>query len=146
MLKPSPALWIIVGLVVAALEMVIPGFIVLWFGVAAIITGILAFFIKSPVAQLAIFGGLSAVLVVGSQLISRRMTKPEPEPVGANRLRGVEGMVIKDISPTEMGRVKVMGEEWRAQSAVPIPAGTRVKIAGISGTHLEVEKVEERSQ
>jgi len=146
MLKPSPALWIIVGLVVSALEMVIPGFVVIWFGVAAVVTGILAFFIKSPGVQFAIFAGLSALLVVGSQIISRRISKPEPEPVGANRLRGVEGRVVKDIGPSEMGRVKVLGEEWRAESGIAIPSGARVKVIGVSGTHLKVEKVEERSQ
>jgi len=146
MLKPSPAFWIVIGLLLAALEMVVPGFVILWFGVAGILTGVAAFFVRNPLVQLAIFAGLSAILVTASQLISRRMTKPEPEAVGANRLSGVEGLVVEDIVPPEMGRVKVLGEEWRAESASAITRGTKVKIVGVSGTHLEVERAEERSQ
>jgi membrane protein implicated in regulation of membrane protease activity len=141
MIKPSPALWIVVGLVLAALEMVVPGFVVLWFGVAGIVTGILAFFIKNVYAQLGIFIGLSGILVVASQVISRRITKPEPEPVGANRLVGVEGVVLRAIAPAEMGRVKVLGEEWRAEAKMAIETGARVKIVEVEGTHLVVEPV-----
>jgi len=139
MIKPSPALWIIIGVVLAALEMVVPGFVVLWFGVAGIVTGILAFFISNVYAQLGIFIGLSGILVVASQVISRRITKPEPEPVGANRLVGVEGIVLRSITPNEMGRVKVLGEEWRAEAKTAIEPGTRVKIVQVEGTHLVVE-------
>ncbi len=145
-LKPGPAFWIILGLALAALEMVVPGFILIWFGVAGVITGILAFFIHNWVIQLAIFAGLSAVLVTASQLISRRLTKPEPEPVGANRLRGVEGDVLQEINPPGFGRVKVIGEEWRATANQPIAGGKRVKVIDVEGTHLKVEPVNERSE
>jgi membrane protein implicated in regulation of membrane protease activity len=146
MLRPSPAFWIVIGLILAALEMVVPGFVILWFGVAAVLTGVVAFFVHNPLAQLGVFAGLSAVLVTASQLISRRMTKAEPEAVGANRLRGVEGLVVEDIVPPEMGRVKVLGEEWRAESGSAIARGAKVRITGVSGTHLEVERADERSQ
>lgn len=139
MIKPSPALWIVVGLVLAALEMVVPGFVIIWFGVAGVVTGILAFFIKNVYVQLGIFIGLSGILVVASQVISRRITKPEPEPVGANRLVGVEGIVLRPIAPPEMGRVKVLGEEWRADAKSAIEPGTRVRIVEVEGTHLVVE-------
>lgn len=139
MIKPSPALWIVVGLALAALEMVVPGFVIIWFGVAGVVTGILAFFIKNVYVQLGIFVGLSGILVVASQVISRRITKPEPEPVGSNRLVGVEGIVLRPIAPPEMGRVKVLGEEWRADAKTAIEPGTRVKIVEVEGTHLLVE-------
>lgn len=139
MIKPSPALWIITGLVLAALEMVVPGFILIWFGVAGVVTGILAFFIKSAYWQLGIFAVLSGILVIASQIISRRMSKPESDPVGATRLIGIEAQVIRDIKPPETGRVKVLGEEWRAESKTAIGQGSKVKITSVEGTHLVVE-------
>lgn len=145
MLRPSPAFWIVIGLLLAALEMVVPGFVIIWFGVAGVVTGILAFFVHNPLIQLAAFVGLSALMVVGSQLISRRITKPEPEPVGANRLQGVEGLVVADINPPEMGRVKVMGEEWRAESIASLTRGSKVRIVAVEGTHLKVVPMEEGS-
>jgi membrane protein implicated in regulation of membrane protease activity len=146
MLKFTPAAWIIGGLILAALEMVVPGFVLLWFGVAAVVTGILALFVHNWVVQLAVFAGLSAALVLTSQLISRRLTKPEPEPVGANRMRGVEGRVVRDIEASGFGRVKVGGEEWRATADQAIAVGKRVKVIEVEGTHLVVEPVSEGSE
>ena len=146
MLKFTPAAWIIGGLILAALEMVVPGFVLLWFGVAAVVTGILALFVHNWIVQLAVFAGLSAALVFTSQLISRRLTKPEPEPVGANRMHGVEGRVVRDIEASGFGRVKVGGEEWRATADQAIAVGKRVKVIEVEGTHLVVEPVSEGSE
>lgn len=144
MFRPTPAFWIIAGLILAALEMVVPGSIIIWFGVAAVATGIIAFFIPHPVAQLALFAVLSGALVLASQLIARRITRPEPEPTGASRLQGTRGLVIAAIQPPEMGRVKVLGEEWRATAGVAIAAGSPVRIREVVGTHLIVEPLEEK--
>ncbi|MEO0081948.1 MAG: NfeD family protein [candidate division WOR-3 bacterium] len=146
MFKPSPVFWIVAGLVIAALEMVVPGFFIIWFGVAGVVTGILAIFIRNQWAQFGIFLGLSAVLVMCSRLIARRITKPEPEPVGAMRLVGVEGVVVRTIEPGNPGRVKVIGEEWRAEASRAIPAGTRVKVVRVEGTRVMVEEASERSE
>ncbi len=145
MLKPSPVFWIVAGLVIAALEMVVPGFFIIWFGVAAVVTGILAFFISNQWAQFGIFLVLSAVLIVFSRLIAGKLTRPEPEPVGSMRLDGVEGIVLKAIEPANPGRVKVIGEEWRAEAEKPIPAGARVRVIKVEGTRVIVEEVSERS-
>ena len=139
MFKPSPVFWIVAGLVVAALEMVVPGFVIIWFGVAGVVTGILAIFIHNPWAQFGIFLGLSAGLVACSRLIARRITKPEPEPVGAMRLAGVEGVVMRAIEPGKPGRVKVIGEEWRAEARTRLDVGAKVKVVRVEGTRVIVE-------
>jgi membrane protein implicated in regulation of membrane protease activity len=146
MFKVSPALWIIAGLAMVVLEMVVPGLIIIWFGIGAVVAGLVALLIPNPYVQFGVFAVVSGVLVVFSQRIARRITKPEPEPVGANRMSDAVGLVIADIAPPATGRVKVMGEEWRAESAGPIAAGTRVKVREVSGTRLVVEPVEERSK
>ena len=146
MLKPSPVFWIVIGVIVSALEMFVPGFFVIWFGVAAIVTGILSFFIHNSWVQFGVFLGLSAVLVVSSRLIARRITKPEPEPVGSMRLDGVEGTVIQAIEPDRPGRIRVIGEEWRAMAERRIESGARVKVLKVEGTHVVVEPSDERSQ
>lgn len=142
MFKPSPVFWIVAGLVVSALEMVVPGFFIIWFGVAAVVTGILAILIRDPWMQFGIFLVLSGVLVVFSRVIARKLTKPEPEPVGAMRLDGAEGVVIQAIEPTSPGRVKLIGEEWRAEAKESIPAGAKVKVLRVEGTRVIVERSE----
>jgi len=141
----TPALWIIAGLVLTVLEMIVPGLVIIWFGIAGVVTGILAFFIPNQFVQFSVFVILSGLMVVFSQRIARRITHAEPELVGANRWVGTTGRVIADIRPPEFGRVKVHGEEWRATATREIPAGGMVRVVAVAGTHLEVESAKEGS-
>ncbi len=145
MFELTPATWIIAGLVLAVLEMIVPGMVIIWFGIAGVVTGILAIFVHNPFVQFGIFIVLSGLMVVFSQRIARRITHPEPEPVGANRWVGVSGRVTTDIKPPEFGRVKLHGEELRATAAREIPAGTTVRVVAVEGTHLVVESAKEGS-
>jgi membrane protein implicated in regulation of membrane protease activity len=135
----KPAVWIIAGLVLVALEMIVPGLVVIWFGIAGVVTGILAIFVHNQYILFGVFIVLSAVMVVFSQRIARRITRPEPEPVGANRMVGVTGRVTADIKPPELGRVKVRGEEWRAAAMQELAVGAAVRVVAVDGTHLVVE-------
>jgi membrane-bound serine protease (ClpP class) len=54
---------------------------------------------------------------------------------------GLVGTADNDIYRT--GRVRVRGEYWRASSALPIPAGKRVKVLGIENLVLRVEELKE---
>ncbi len=146
MFELTPAVWIVAGLIMAVLEMVVPGLVIIWFGVAGVITGILAIFIHNNYVQFGIFLVLAGVMVVFSQRIARRITHPEPEPVGANRMSGAVGLVVQDINPPDLGRVKVNGDEWRAEAKTAITRGTRVKVLEVEGTHLIVERLEEGSK
>ncbi len=140
----KPEIWIVIGLVLVALEMVVPGLVIIWFGVGAIIAGIVAFFVHNPVAHYIIFLLVSALGVFLAQWIGKKITKPESEPVGALRLFGATGLVVQDIKPPEYGRVKVTGEEWLAESNQTVPAGTKIRVLRVDGTRLIVEPFEER--
>ena len=146
MFKMTPAIWIIAGLAMVVLEMIVPGLIIIWFGIGAIAAGLVALLVPDPYIQFGVFVIVSGVLVVFSQRIARRISRPEPEPVGSNRMSGAVGTVIADIAPPKAGRVKVGGDEWLADSSVPIAAGSQVKVKMVSGTRLLVEPVEERSE
>ncbi len=140
----KPAVWIGIGLVLAALEMVVPGLVIIWFGVGAVVAGVVAFFVSNPYVHYGIFLVVSGLGVFLAQWIGKKITKPEPEPVGALRLSGVVGVVVKAINPPEAGRVKVTGEEWRAEAGVPIEEGVKVKVVRVDGTRLIVEPLEQR--
>jgi membrane protein implicated in regulation of membrane protease activity len=141
----KPTVWIVAGLILAALEMVIPGLVIIWFGIAGVVTGILAIFIHNQYIQFSIFIVLSGVMVVLSQRIARRITHAEPEQVGANRMTNAIGLVVQDIKPPELGRVKVNGDEWRAQADTEITRGMKVRVLNVEGTHLQVRRLEEGS-
>lgn len=146
MFELKPVVWIVCGVVLAALEILIPGLVVIWFGIAAVVTGLVAFFIPNQYVQFAIFIVLSGALVLLAQRIARRITRPEPEPVGANRMPGAVGIVSQEIKPPEVGRIKVAGDEWRAEADAALSVGTRVRVLRVDGTRVFVEPVEERSE
>jgi len=135
----KPIVWIVAGLVLAVLEMFVPGMVIIWFGIAAVVTGLLALFIHSPYVHFGVFIVLSGLMVFFSQWIGRKITKPEPEPVGANRLTDAEGRVIQEVRPGEPGRVKVGGEEWRAECHSALTVGTMVRVVRVEGTRLIVK-------
>jgi membrane-bound ClpP family serine protease len=58
---------------------------------------------------------------------------------------GMNGRVVADIRPPEFGRVKVLGEEWRATATCEIKAGGMVRVVVVEGTHLVVESAKEGS-
>jgi len=142
----KPAVWIVAGLVLAALEMLVPGLVIIWFGVAAVVTGILAIFVHNQYVQFGVFIVLSGLMVVFSQRIARKITHKEPEQVGANRMVGVMGIVVQPIAPPELGRVKVNGDEWRAEAKVAIARGATVRVLNVEGTHLTVDVCKEGSE
>ncbi|MGQ9678253.1 MAG: NfeD family protein [bacterium] len=135
----KPMVWIVIGLILAALEMIVPGLVIIWFGLAAVVTGVLAIFVHNPNFQYVTFLLFSGLGVFLAQWIGRKITQPEPEPVGALRLSGATGVVVEKIEPAKMGKVKVQGEEWRAEAKEVISPGERVRILMVDGTHLVVE-------
>lgn len=145
MFELTPAVWIAAGIVLAVLEMFVPGLVVIWFGIAAIVAGVVAFFVPNPYVQFGVFAVLSLILILSSQRIARRITHPEPEPVGSNRMVGATGRVVQAIVPPDLGRVKVDGEEWRAGARERIEVGAVVRVIGVEGTRLTVEPFNEGS-
>jgi membrane protein implicated in regulation of membrane protease activity len=117
------------------------GFFLLWFGVGAVVAGILAALGVGAIGQWAAFGGLSLVLFFVSRPFANRVSKEQPPGIGADRLIGKEGIVIEEISGgPNTGRVRVGSEDWRATTEGDgvIANGSRVVVAAISGNHLVV--------
>jgi membrane-bound serine protease (ClpP class) len=59
---------------------------------------------------------------------------------GAAGMIGEIGEALTPIAPGESGRVAAHGEIWRASSPEPIAAGDRVRVTGIEGLMLTVER------
>lgn len=142
----SPVKWFILGFVLTVLEIVHPAFVIFWFGIAGVVTGVIALFWHYLPAQIAIFVILSGVLVLLGQRISRRWTKHSPENVGSERLHDAHGEVTTRINPPDMGMVKVLGEIWRAESDAAIEVGASIRVKKVIGNHLVVGPKTESQQ
>ena len=139
----GPWSWWIVGLILLALEIVVPGNVFVWFGIAAILTGAMALFTDwGWQAELIVFVVLALVLViVGRRAFSRDAETSEQPYLNerANRLVGGTHVLSAPIVDGQ-GRIRVDDTNWRV-TGPDLPSGTRVKVVGADGSVLAVEKV-----
>ncbi len=136
--------WAVLAAVLIIGEIFVAGFFVLFFGVGAIPASIIAYFFpKAYVWQLVVFFAVSGILLAFGRRIALRLTFNTPSDVGANRMIGKVGLVLKEIDvKTASGIVRVDREEWRAESesGETIPADKWVEVVRIDGTRIIVKE------
>lgn len=140
----GPWAWVIAGLILLALELVLPGGILLWMGLAGIVTGLIALF--QPMAwplQWLIFGGLSLIGIVAWLGWSRRQPAVTDRPFlnrRADQLVGQEAVLEQPIEQG-FGRIALGDTVWRVTGA-DMAVGHRVRIVGSEGAVLRVEALD----
>ena len=138
-------IWVIIGVIFIIGEIFTAGFFLIWFGVAAIIAGIIAFFELSVVWQGVAFVIISAILLAGTRRLANRFTKKQPPGIGADRFIDKTGIVLEEIdNDKNTGRIRVEEDEWRADSLEGniIPKNSKVQVIKVEGTHMVVKKIE----
>ena len=135
-------IWVLIGLLLLAAELALPGIFLLWIGLAAIGTGIVVLVALPPFpAVVAIF---LALLAAGIALALRLKARRPPVAVntpGAG-LVGRHGMLLPMEGP-EL-RVRVGDSDWPARlpADVKVPdVPLRVRVEGVSGTVLVVRPI-----
>lgn len=139
----APWSWIVAGLVLLALELVVPGGYLLWMGIAGILTGLLVLFqpLDWPVQWL-IFGVLSLVSILAWLRLTRHRGAQTDRPLlnrRAEQFIGQEAVLDQPIADG-FGRLRLGDTIWRV-SGPDLPAGQRVRIIGAEGAVLRVEAV-----
>ncbi|MEL6876604.1 MAG: NfeD family protein [Pseudomonadota bacterium] len=136
--------WIGFGLVLAALEMVVPGVYLIWLAVAAIITGLLTIGLDLALpSQVVIFVSLSLIAAFSARRFLRDTPINSPDPLmnqRGTRLVGETAVVTQGFEGGS-GRVKHGDSEWLARGPNLEP-GARVRITGSDGAILVVEPVD----
>ena len=135
--------WLTLGLVLAGLELMVPGVYLIWLAVAAIITGVLTLMLDlSLPLQVIDFVFLSLIVAFSAKRILRDKPIESSDPLmnrrGA-RLVGETALVVQAIEHGS-GRVKLGDSEWIARGP-NVAAGERVRITGSEGAILLVEPV-----
>jgi membrane protein implicated in regulation of membrane protease activity len=137
--------WIVLGIALTLLELAVPAFFLVWFGVGALIVGL----VLLPVPELS-FAWQVLVWIACSLLfiwLWFKVFKPGFYKTRAGMSRsgvvGEIGLVIRDIRPFEKGQVRfqkpVMGDEvWESLADEEIKTGERVKVLEVEGNILKV--------
>ena len=152
--QSSELLWFIIGLVLLLGELVVPGFVIVFFGIGAWITalGVALGLLDSFNLQLAVFLGSSVLSLVlfrkkGKRYFEGRVSgRPAPERTMED-VGGERALVVSDIVPNSLGgKVEYNGTLWEAQSSVPISKGRVVEIVERSNLILKVKPLEEKGE
>ena len=140
-------LWIYAGCILMLLELVVPGFVLCFFGLAAATVGTIrlgageAF---SPTWQLAVFSICSVLYIV---LLRRWLKsifvgdKVEGGAAVSGECVGRPGRVTAAIAPGVPGRVMVGDAEWNAEADASIAVGTPVRVVAQANLTLTVAAV-----
>ena len=133
-------LWLIAGILLAALELTgSGGFYLVFFGLAAIIVGLLGLFggVEAVWLQWLVFTALSVVfLLVFRNPLLRRLQSPAAGAV--DRLVGDVAVPLEDIPAGAVGRAELRGTTWSARNAhgAHIAKGRRCLVERVDGLTL----------
>ncbi len=144
-----PALyWLVIGVILFILELVLPGFVLFFFAMGALVTALIAYFFSLGAAwQLAFFMAASLLsLFLLRDLIQKRYFTTPPGQLNADTDQllipsGERGVVSVAIAPPAEGRVKCAGSSWRATSDERIEEGEIIAVVRQKGLIVHVEKV-----
>ena len=140
----GPWNWLVFAVLLMILETVIPGIYFIWFGMAAIVVGIVA--LATGIdwqTQLLVFGILTIITAILIRRYAGTLAQRSDEPGLNERSSYYIGRVVpvEEAIVNGRGRVRVGDSLWIAQGP-DLPAGARVKIASADGTVLVVEQVD----
>jgi inner membrane protein len=135
-------MWLAAGLALVVAELATPGgFVIIFFGIAALIVGVLGIIgaVTSTPLQFLLFSLLSigSVLLLRKRLQSRLRT---PTASNVDSLIGDLAIPQERLSPGVVGRVEVRGSTWSARntSTVTLDPGQRARVAAVDGLTLAV--------
>ncbi len=143
----DPALiWLIIGAVLIVIELFMPGVLMLWFGIAALITAGITWFMPIEIeTQLMVMAGLSVVSVIIGRIVYKKIgdtTDTSSEPLNARTARYIGNVTHTEEAIVDgRGRVKIEDSSWLCECKTDLPAHAKVKIVGANGTVLIVEPV-----
>ena len=137
--------WMVLGIVLVLLELAVPAFFLVWFGLGALIVGVCLLAVPSLsfAWQVLVWIACSIAFI----WLWFKVFKPGIYKTRAGMSKGAVigevGLVIRDIRPFEKGQIRfqkpVLGDEvWESIADEEIKAGERVKVLDVEGNILKV--------
>jgi membrane protein implicated in regulation of membrane protease activity len=136
--------WLVLAAILFALDVLAPGFYVIWFAIAAGVVGVIVFAVPmSTEWQILVFCAVSvASLMIGRALFSGRRAVESDKPLLNQRARQLIGRTFVLATPIHSGRGRIAaGDGMWIVKGPDLPAGVEVLVIDTDGTLLIVEKV-----
>ncbi|MDO4527611.1 MAG: NfeD family protein [bacterium] len=140
-------LWILLGVLFLFLEFVCPGFVIFFFGLAALITAGFCYLIPglSIAWQVGIFIFASITTLFVGRAIFKQTFKGRQETLTNNaddpEFTGRIVLVTQRITPEIAGRIEVNGSTWTATAETTLEVGEKAVILGRKNITFSVQKI-----
>jgi inner membrane protein len=138
-------IWFIIGLGLFLLELVLPGFVIFFFGVGAWVTALLCLIANPGInLQVIVFAVTSVLsLLALRKMIQKRFfyAREDEDRSGdvEDEFTGKEAAAVTGFGPGRKGKVEFKGTTWQAESGSEIKAGQTVIIIEKDSFKLLVE-------
>ena len=135
--------WILLGLVLAAIELATPGgFFVIFFAIGALLVGLfeVAGILEADAVQWALFTVVSiASLALFRKPLLQRMNRTDSSDA-VDSLVGELAIAAEAIAPGQHGRAQLRGSTWTVRNvgALPVTAGERSRVVAVNGLELDI--------
>ena len=138
--------WLIAAGLFGIAEIIIPGFLVFWLAIGALVAMIVSFFTSNLIIQTTVFVITSTILIFATKPLVKKFVRNYDKSVKTNvfSIIGKHAVVIKSISSKhELGQIKVDGEVWSAESedSSSIEQGSEVEIIKVNGVKAIVKPI-----
>ncbi len=138
-------LWMYVGAFLMLAELVSPGFVVFFFGLAAATVSFVKWMFPAlPMwGQLAAFSVFSILYLVLLRRYVKRVFYGDMEETASiqNEFVGRIGRVVETVRPEVPGRIMLGDAQWAATAATRLEVGTEVKVVAQDNLTLRVEPI-----
>lgn len=139
--------WMVLGVVLVLLELAVPAFFVIWFGLGALIVGAaLAVAPGIPLpGQIALWIVASLAFVVLWFKVFKAQVHRTRVGLSEGQFSGEVGLATRPIMPFQKGQVRfqkpILGSDvWEAIASEDIAVGERIKVLDVEGNILRVAK------
>ena len=139
--------WMVLGVALILLELAIPAFFVIWFGLGAMIVGAALLIVPSMslAVQIAIWIVASVAFVVLWVKVFKAQIHRTRVGMSKGQFAGEIGLVTRAIQPYQKGQIRfqkpILGSEsWEAMADEEIAPGERVHVLQVEGNILRVAK------
>ena len=135
--------WLIFTVVTAVLEGLTVQLVSVWFAIGGLAACITSLFTDSIPIQAVVFVVVTAIALVVTRPLVKKLRKKKAEPTNADRYIDKTAVVVERIdNENATGLVKVDNQKWTARSVdgSPIEEGLTVTVAAIEGVKLIVKQ------
>lgn len=131
--------WLFLFAFLLIIELLTTDLIVIWFAIGAVVGLVLNILGANLILQFIGFGTASLLTIFFTRPKVVNYLKKTQIKTNSNAIIGQTGIVLKQISPHQVGEIKVKNQVWSAISAETIKVGAQVYVLDIEGVKTLVQ-------